>query len=132
VISQKCAGSASVICSCLLVQVWRELALAYAGQHQVKDAELCVQHAQQLQPHSAATYHAIGAVAAAGGDSVAAKQAYKAALALDAAYAPALLSLGEQHGSAWLCLLCDYAFVCDGRCGAAVWRSSPLLGMCLG
>lgn len=74
--------------------MWRDLALAYASQQQSSDAQLCVQHMQQLDPHSAATYHAVGAVAAACKDTVGAKQAYKAALALDATYAPALLSLG--------------------------------------
>lgn len=75
-------------------QVWRDLALAYASHQQYSDAQLCIQQMQQLEPHSAATYHALGVVAAAHGDSAGAKQAHKAALALDAAYAPALLSLG--------------------------------------
>lgn len=79
----------------LILQVWRDLALAYASQQQPEDAEKCVQHMQQLEPDSAASYHAMGAVAAACRNDVAAKAAYKAALALDAAYAPALLSLGE-------------------------------------
>jgi Flp pilus assembly protein TadD len=77
------------------VQVWRDLALVYASQQQSSDAQLCVQKMQQLEPHSAASYHAVGSVAAACKDTVGAKQAYKAALALDATYAPALLSLGE-------------------------------------
>jgi hypothetical protein len=51
---------------------------------------------QALEPASAATYHAHGAVAAACRDDVAAKTAYKTALALDATYAPALLSLGAR------------------------------------
>lgn len=80
----------------LVLQVWRDLALAYASQQQPEDAEKCVQHMQQLEPDSAASYHAMGAVAAACRNDVAAKAAYKAALALDAAYAPALLSLGES------------------------------------
>jgi Tfp pilus assembly protein PilF len=79
----------------LMLQVWRELALAYASQQQPADAEKCVQHMRQLDPNSAASYHALGAVAASCRNDVAAKAAYKAALALDAAYAPALLSLGE-------------------------------------
>lgn len=78
----------------LLPQVWRELALAYASQQQPADAEKCVQHMRHLDPDSAASYHAMGAVAASCRNDVAAKAAYKAALALDAAYAPALLSLG--------------------------------------
>jgi Flp pilus assembly protein TadD len=69
--------------------------LAYASQQQPTDADKCVQQMQQLDPDSAATYHAIGAVAASRRNDVAAKAAYKAALALDASYAPALLSLGE-------------------------------------
>lgn len=76
-------------------QVWRDLALAYASQRQPADALKCVQHMRQLDPDSAASYHAVGAVEAACGNDVAAKTAYKAALALDAAYAPALLSLGR-------------------------------------
>jgi Tfp pilus assembly protein PilF len=79
-----------------MLQVWRDLALAYASQQQPEDAEKCVQHMQQLEPDSAASYHAMGAVAAACRNDVAAKAAYKAALALDAAYAPALLSLGAS------------------------------------
>ncbi|WIA39628.1 hypothetical protein OEZ86_005707 [Tetradesmus obliquus] len=75
-------------------QVWRDLALVYASQQQSSDAQLCVQKMQQLEPHSAASYHAVGSVAAACKDTVGAKQAYKAALALDAMHAPALLSLG--------------------------------------
>jgi hypothetical protein len=75
--------------------VWRDLALAYASQQQPRDARLCVANMRQLEPASAASFHAEGAVAAACRDDVAAKAAYKAALALDAAYAPALLSLGE-------------------------------------
>lgn len=77
------------------LQVWRDLALAYASQQQPGDAEKCVQHMRALDPDSAASYHAMGAVAASCRNDVAAKAAYKAALALDAAYAPALLSLGE-------------------------------------
>ena len=76
-------------------QVWRDLALTYASQQQHADAHKCVQHMRQLDPDSAASYHAVGVVEAACGNDVAAKAAYKAALALDAAYAPALLSLGE-------------------------------------
>jgi len=77
-----------------VLQVWRDLALTYASQQQPDDAEKCVQHMRQLDPDSASSCHAMGAVAAASRNDVAAKAAYKAALALDAAYAPALLSLG--------------------------------------
>lgn len=73
--------------------------MAYASQQQPDDAQLCVQQMQQLEPHSAASYHAIGVVAAASGDRVGAKQAYKTALALNAVYAPALLSLGEPSSA---------------------------------
>eukprot|EP00879_Flechtneria_rotunda_P011664 GHRR01012184.1.p3 GENE.GHRR01012184.1~~GHRR01012184.1.p3 ORF type:complete len:131 (+),score=68.98 GHRR01012184.1:1570-1962(+) len=64
---------------------------------------MCVQQMQQLEPHTAASYHAVGCVAAAAGNGTAAKAAYKAALALDAAYPPALLGLGallQQQGDA--------------------------------
>lgn len=93
-IKWSCLLSSSSCCANCL-QVWRDLALAYASQQQHADAEKCVQHVRQLDPDSAASYHVMGVVAASRRNDVAAKAAYKAALALDAAYAPALLSLGE-------------------------------------
>ncbi|KAF8058841.1 NPG1 [Scenedesmus sp. PABB004] len=88
------AGAAAGVLRQQEAQVWRDLALAYVGQRQPADAQLCVEAAAALEPHSAATYHAAGCVAAARKDAVAAKAAYKAALAVDAAHPPALLSLG--------------------------------------
>lgn len=102
----------------VVVQVWRDLALAYASQQQPSDAEKCVQHMRVLDPDSAASYHAMGAVAASCRNDVAAKAAYKAALALDAAYAPALLSLGES---------CAGCCVSPGRHGE---RRSVVAGCC--
>jgi Tfp pilus assembly protein PilF len=91
----------ATILAALYMQVWRDLALVYASQQQSSDAQLCVQKMQLLEPHSAASYHSVGSVAAACKDAVAAKQAYKSALALDATYAPALLSLGGLQCGYW-------------------------------
>jgi tetratricopeptide (TPR) repeat protein len=76
-------------------QVWRELALVYASQAQVKDAQECIQHARSLDPYSADTFHAAGCVAEAAGDPGAAEEALQTALALNPAHAPSLLSKGE-------------------------------------
>lgn len=90
-----------------LAQLWLDLALVYASQQQPEDATKCVQQLRLLDPDSAATFHAMGAVAASQGNDVAAKANYKAALARDAAFAPALLSLGgtsvKEVGAWWHC-----------------------------
>lgn len=79
----------------MVPQVWRELALVYASQAQVKDAQECIQHARSLDPYSADTFHAAGCVAEAAGDPGAAEEALQTALALNPAHAPSLLSKGE-------------------------------------
>lgn len=108
----------------LVLQVWRDLALAYASQQQATDAQLCAQQMQQLEPHSAATYHALGVAAAASGDAVGAKQAYKAALALDAAYAPALLSLGAYSTQVY-----RYSVSVPGSCLLSLAACLSIMGM---
>lgn len=110
----------------MAVQVWRDLALVYASQQQPSDAQLCVQKMQQLEPHSAASYHAVGSVAAACKDTVGAKQAYKAALALDAMHAPALLSLGD------LVLLPALAGVISQMCRCCAQRGQLFVAICTG
>lgn len=74
--------------------MWRDLAQAYANHGQPVDAQYCVEQAEMFDPWSAATLHTQGVVHESAGNVAAAVDAYNTALALDAAYAPVLLSLG--------------------------------------
>lgn len=76
------------------VEVWQDLAGVYTSLALWHDAEVCLEKAQALKLHSAATWHAIGALHEARGQLHEASASYNSGLAVDSDHVPSKVSLG--------------------------------------
>jgi tetratricopeptide (TPR) repeat protein len=95
------------------MQVWQELALAFAAQGALADAFFCSDQSQQLLPWAASTHYVLGCVLEAAGRVEEATNSYNTALALDTCHAPSLLRLGGRRagaapGTVWMCVALEY------------------------
>lgn len=77
------------------VEVWQDLAGIYTGLALWHDAEVCLEKAQGLKTHSAATWHATGTLHEARGQVHEAAVAYNNALAIDLDHVPSKVSIGS-------------------------------------
>lgn len=76
------------------VEVWQDLAGVYTGLALWHDAKVCLEKAECLNPHSAATWHATGILHEARGQVSEASAAYCNGLAVDPDHVPCKVSLG--------------------------------------
>ncbi|KAK1277860.1 putative UDP-N-acetylglucosamine--peptide N-acetylglucosaminyltransferase SPINDLY [Acorus gramineus] len=76
-------------------EVWHGLASLYSNLSRWKDAEICLEKAKALMPHSADTLHVEGVMLEARGQLDQALAAYKNGLSMDSKHIPCKVSLGS-------------------------------------